>query len=167
MDRILVTGATGTVGKEVICALLAINHNKNRIIAGVRNLPEGRNKFGPDSGVEFQYFDFEAPGTFKPALSNCDILFLLRPPQISNVKEIFVPLIQTAKECNIKHIVFVSVQGVEKNRFIPHYKIEKLILGSKIPFTFLRPAYFMQNFTTTLRKDIVENKMIFLPAGRA
>ena len=70
-----------------------------------------------------------------------------------------------AVECSISHIVFLSVQGVEKSKIIPHHKIEKLILESKIGYTFLRPAYFMQNFTTTLRHDLVQNKRIFLPAG--
>jgi len=100
-------------------------------------------------------------------LENCDILFLLRPPQISDVETYFKPIIDTCMETNVKHIVFLSVQGVEKSSIIPHHKIEKLIVNSKIPYTFLRPAYFMQNFTTTLRNDLVNNKQIYLPAGHA
>ena len=76
-------------------------------------------------------------------------------------------MIKTAIKSNIKHIVFLSVQGVEKSSIIPHHKIEKLIVESKIPYTFLRPAYFMQNFTTTLKNDLVNHKRIFLPAGNA
>jgi uncharacterized protein YbjT (DUF2867 family) len=49
--------------------------------------------------------------------------------------------------------------------FVSQYKIEKLIVESNIPYTFLRPAYFMQNFTTNLRHDLVKNKKIVLPAG--
>lgn len=40
-------------------------------------------------------------------------------------------------------------------------------MESQIPYTFLRPAYFMQNFTTILRKDLMTQKTIFLPAGNA
>ncbi|NJO87786.1 MAG: NmrA family NAD(P)-binding protein, partial [Chloroflexia bacterium] len=36
-----------------------------------------------------------------------------------------------------------------------------------IPYTFLRPAYFMQNFTTTLQYELVNKKRIYLPAGNA
>jgi len=72
-----------------------------------------------------------------------------------------------AKQALVKHIVFLSVQGVEDSKIIPHHKIEKLIVDSKIPFTFLRPAYFMQNFTTTLHTDLVKKQRIFLPAGEA
>ena len=96
-----------------------------------------------------------------------DVLFLLRPPQLSEVKKYFEPLIDTVKASSIKHIVFLSVQGVEKSKWIPHHKIEQLILASRIPFTFLRPAYFMQNFTGTLHQDLVKDNRIFLPAGSA
>jgi hypothetical protein len=59
------------------------------------------------------------------------------------------------------------VQGVENSKIIPHHKIEKLIRESGLAYTFLRPAYFMQNFTTTLRHDLVTRQLIFLPAGNA
>ena len=112
-------------------------------------------------------FDFNEKATFETAFENCDVLFLLRPPQISDVEKYFKPLIIAAKQKGIEHIVFLSVQGAEKSKFIPHHKIEKLIVESKIPYIFLRPAYFMQNFTTTLRSDLVFKKRIFLPAGNA
>lgn len=66
----------------------------------------------------------------------------------------------------MKHIVFLSVQGVEKSNIIPHHKIEKLIVTSRMPYTFLRPAYFMQNFTGNLQNDLVHKNRIYLPAGK-
>ncbi|WP_052431772.1 NmrA family NAD(P)-binding protein [Flammeovirga pacifica] len=68
---------------------------------------------------------------------------------------------------SIKGIVFLSVQGVEKNEIIPHHKIEKLIKEKSIPFVFLRPSYFMRNLTTTLYDDIKRENKIILPAGNA
>ena len=91
----------------------------------------------------------------------------MRPPQLSEVNKYFKPIIALAVSSGVKHIVFLSVQGVEKSKIIPHHKIEKLIVASKIPSTFLRPAYFMQNFTTTLHSDLVKHHRIFLPAGNA
>jgi len=74
---------------------------------------------------------------------------------------------ELAVSCSVNHIVFLSVQGVEKSNTIPHQKIEKLITASKIPYNFLRPAYFMENFTTTLHTDLAKEHKIFLPAGNA
>jgi len=165
MTNIFITGATGNVGIAVLEALKNLNMSFE-IYAGIRDLKKEKvilERFN----LKTIPFDFTDINTFKPALAQCDILFLLRPPNISDVKQFFNPLIETAIQCGVTHIVFLSVQGVEKSTIIPHHKIEKLIVESKIPYTFLRPAYFMQNFTTTLRNDLIVNKRIFLPAGKA
>jgi uncharacterized protein YbjT (DUF2867 family) len=165
MLNILITGATGNVGVEVIKSLQKLLLPLN-IVAGVRDAPTDLGKL-KDHNISMVKFDITNPPTFATAFQHIDILFLLRPPQISEVEKYFKPLINSAVEANIKHILFLSVQGVEKSTIIPHHKIEKLIAESNIPYTFLRPAYFMQNFTTTLRDDIVNKKRVFLPAGKA
>jgi len=162
--KILITGATGNVGLSVLKAIA--NHNNNlQIYAGLRNIETDSAKL-KDYNVSLVTFDFENEITFKSALEKIDILFLLRPPQLANVSKFFKPLIDEASKAKITHIVFLSVQGVESSKFIPHHKIEKLIVDSEIPYTFLRPAYFMQNFTTTLRNDLINNRRIYLPAGQ-
>jgi len=163
--KILITGAPGTVGLSVLKSF--VNDKENlEIYAGVRDI-ETDSKTLMDFNVSLVHFDFEKEATFKPALESIDILFLLRPPQLANVSKFFNPLIKEVINSKIKQIVFLSVQGVENSKIIPHHKIEKLIVNSKIPFTFLRPAYFMQNFTTTLRNDLVNKQRIYLPAGKA
>jgi uncharacterized protein YbjT (DUF2867 family) len=165
MTTVLITGATGNVGIEVLLALQRIDHQLD-LVAGVRdaNLIDERLSA---LGVRTIRFNFTSVETFLPAFQDIDILFLLRPPQIADVKKYFAPLIASAKKSSIQHIIFLSVQGVEHNRMIPHHKIEQLIVDSGIPYTFLRPAYFMQNFTTTLREELVKNHRIYLPAGKA
>ena len=165
MKNIFITGATGNVGMEVIKSLDKLDHTFE-IYAGIFNVEKDKPKL-KDYKLNTQYFDFTDVGTYKTALNNCDILFLLRPPQLSEVEKYFKPLIDLAVSTGVKHIVFLSVQGVEKSKIIPHHKIEKLIVDSNIPYTFLRPAYFMQNFTTTLHTDLVNYHKIFLPAGKA
>jgi len=88
-------------------------------------------------------------------------VFLLRPPQLTDD---FGDFIAHAGQSGVRHIVFLSVQGAKNNRFIPHHKTEQLLINSGLAYTLLRPAYFMQNFTTTLRADLVERYRIFLPA---
>jgi uncharacterized protein YbjT (DUF2867 family) len=159
MLKALVTGAKGNVGKALINWQLA-SKKEIELIAAVRH------KVPELAGVEQRVFDFLDPSTFKSALSQCQILFLVRPPQISKA-QVFEPLLQAAKNEKIQHVVFLSVQGAEDNSFIPHYKIEKLIEASGLSYTFLRPAYFMQNFLNQHFKEIVENKRVFAPAGEA
>ncbi len=163
--KVLITGATGNVGTAVIQSLQTIGHLFD-VHAGVRDLKADAIKLA-NYKINFLQFDFTNPASYHSALNHCDMLFLLRPPQISEVAKYFKPIINICKENGVKHIVFLSVQGVEKSAIIPHHQIERLIVESKTPYTFLRPAYFMQNFTTTLLSDILQKKQIFLPAGNA
>lgn len=92
-------------------------------------------------------------------------MFLLRPPQLADVPKYFLPFVAEAKAAGVKHLVFLSLQGVEHNTITPHYKIEQLVRQSGLPYTFLRPSFFMQNLSTTHRREIRERDEIFVPAG--
>ena len=166
IKQILVTGATGNVGFEVI-RFLETAETPNKVIAGVRNIERAKSLFKDFPKTEFVNFDFEQPETFDNALHNIDTIFLLRPPHISDIEKYFRPLIQKIKEHKVKEVVFLSVQGAEKSNVIPHNKIEKLIQEYQLEHIFLRPSYFMQNLTTTLLEDIKTKRQIILPSGKA
>lgn len=166
MKRILVTGATGNVGSEVI-HFLSEYKPKLQTIAAVRNVDKAKDTFKEYPSLSFRRFDVENTDTFKTAFHGVDILFLLRPPHISDVDKSFRPLLNSAKESGIKNIVFLSVQGAEKSKVIPHNKIERLIKENEFNYIFIRPSYFMQNLTTTLLPEIAQKKSITLPSGNA
>lgn len=166
MKRILVTGATGNIGKEVVHFLCESDFNAE-IIAAVRDVEKARSRFSKCPNLTFRPFDFEDSKSFNSAFDQIDILFLLRPPHISEVDIYFKPLLQTARENGIQKVVFLSVQGAEKSKVIPHNKIERLITDFGFDYIFVRPSYFMQNLTTTLLPDILDSKTITLPSGKA
>jgi uncharacterized protein YbjT (DUF2867 family) len=111
--------------------------------------------------------DFTRTETFAPALDGVDRVFLVRPPHLADAKRYFAPFIDAAKTAGVRHIVFLSVIGVEHNHTVPHYRIEQLILASGIPYTFLRASFFMQNLNTTHRDEIRTRGEIIVPAGRS
>ena len=162
MKRILVTGATGQVGSAVIAALQAVDGVVIR--AAVRGMATATEKWHGDAKVETADFDFLDTARQDAALAGCDSLFLLRPPQLTDD---FSGVIARARKHGVRHIVFLSVQGAERNRFIPHHKIERRLMSGGVPYTLLRPAYFMQNFTSTLHDQLARKQRIFLPAGNA
>ncbi|KAA3642599.1 MAG: NmrA-like family protein [Bacteroidetes bacterium] len=64
-------------------------------------------------------------------------------------------------------VVFLSVQGAEKSKVIPHNKIERLIQEFQFNSIFVRPSYFMQNLTSTLLPELINKRSITLPSGSA
>jgi len=167
MKTITITGGTGLVGSITKAALLSLmDHPEDFIILSADHKLQQNADF---QSIRYKsiLFDYEDASTWKPLLTQTDTLFLLRPPQISDVKRVFKPLIDAIQESEIKHIVFLSVQGVPEKSIIPHHKIEELILNSGIPYTFLRPGYFMQNFEGNLKTDLIIRHQIYLPAGNA
>ena len=162
MKTILVTGATGTVGREVVRAL-SEQQDDVKIVAAVRDTQKSRDDFPPP--VELRTFDFNAPQTFADAFQNVESVFLMRPPNIADVRVLQVA-IEAMKNAGVRHVVFLSLLGVEKQPYLPHAKTEKLLRASGMTWTFLRASFFWQNLSTTHRDDIRLRDEIFVPAGR-
>ncbi|TQR46403.1 SDR family oxidoreductase [Paenibacillus popilliae] len=149
---ILITGATGNVGREVV-RNLSNKHVEFQVASHRKN----------QTGV---YLNFEDPSSIQPALTGVTKLFLLRPPHLADAKKYFQPVIDAAKIANVQHIVFLSLLGVEKNPIVPHAKIERIIIESGIPYTFLRPSFFMQNLISQHGEELRKEKIIEVPAGK-
>ncbi|WP_326967149.1 SDR family oxidoreductase [Arthrobacter sp. CG_A4] len=156
------TGATGTVGDAVTEFLLERGAS---VLGAVRNADDAARL---RAGVEARHFDFSmSPAGLDQALEGCDQLFLMRPPAIADVKTYLFPVIDAAQRRGIRHIVFLSLQGVQQNRRTPHYAVEQYLKSTGAPFTSLRPNFFMQNLSTTHAAEIRDDDDVFVPAGRS
>jgi uncharacterized protein YbjT (DUF2867 family) len=160
MSTILVTGATGNVGREVVRAL---NGRNVRVVAAVTD-PEQPEPRLPE-GTERVRFVFGEEATYAPAFQGIDAVFLLRPPQISDVKHLINPAVDAMRAAGVRAVTFLSVQGAQSNPLVPHHAIEKHLERSGLEYTFLRAAFFMQNLSTTHRDDIRLHDDIMVPAG--
>jgi uncharacterized protein YbjT (DUF2867 family) len=150
---ILVTGATGNVGGYVCDRL---NDQQVSFVKAVRE---------PTQQESERWLDFLNPTTFEAALRGITHVFLVRPPALAKPEQDMRPFLEACKKYQIDHIVFLSLQGVEQNAFTPHAKIEKLIETLNLPFTFLRPSFFMQNLTMQHKEEIRKDSILFMPAG--
>ncbi len=158
---ILITGATGNVGGP----LAALLHAQGQPVRAAVSSPQSVARLG-DPTLPWAVLDFEDPRTFADALIGVDRLFLMRPPQMADVEKSIRPLIDYAAGAGVRHIVFLSLIGAEKNKVVPHAKIEALLKAGPASYTLLRAGFFMQNLTTTHRQDIVDHDDIFIPAGK-
>jgi uncharacterized protein YbjT (DUF2867 family) len=158
---ILITGATGNVGGRLAAQLYAQGQPVRAAVSSPRSAARL-----PHPSLPWAVLDFEKPETYAEALAGVDKLFLMRPPHMANVEKSIKPFIDYAASAGVRHIVFLSLLGAEKNKVVPHAKIEKLLQAGPATYTFLRAGFFMQNLSTTHRVDIVEHDDMFIPAGK-
>jgi hypothetical protein len=76
------------------------------------------------------------------------------------------PVVTAAKRAGVRHIVLISAFGVNHNEEAPLRIVEHLVIDSGVPYTILRPNFFMENFTDGfLKTSIREQNAIYLSAG--
>lgn len=150
---LLVTGATGNTGREVIRAL------------GERALPFRAGVRRPGAPPEIA-FDFRDRATWDDALRGCRGVFLLRPPAIADVEATLLPFVDRARALGATQVVFLSVAGAENSRFVPHHAVEAHLQARSAPYTILRPGFFAQNLQDAYLRDIRDDDRLFVPAGR-
>ena len=137
---ILVTGASGLVGREVAARL-----------TGRAPARLALRDPGTPGSVRF---DFRDPSTFEAALDGVAAVFLLRPSQLALPRRDFGPFVSAMQRARVGRVAFLSVRGAGSNPLLPHRGIERLLEGSGLAWTHLRPNDFMQNLLTVHRADI-------------
>ena len=163
-ETILVTGATGTIGSEVIKAL---SMEDVKVRAGVHSIIKG-DRFRIFPNVDLVEMDFARPESLMVAFTGVTKVFLVTPPsadQISAGKQ----LIDVAKQVGVKQVVRLSARGANAEPGTQlgrqHREIEKYLEASGIPYVMLRPTSFMQNFINNYKATILSENKIYAPLG--
>jgi uncharacterized protein YbjT (DUF2867 family) len=163
-STILVTGATGTVGSEVVRQLSTKGQFIIRAAARSANNPTLKDL----KSVEIVELDYNKPETLATAFKDVNKLFLLTPFQ-SDMLDLTSNLVNAAKKSGVKYIIKQSVMGADAEPGITpgrlHRQAEKIIEEFGIPFSFLRPNVFMQNFVNFYSPMIKSQGALYAPAG--
>jgi uncharacterized protein YbjT (DUF2867 family) len=163
-ESILVTGASGNIGSEIVKQLLGVAPAVS-IKAAVHSRQNVKNVKDGDR-VKAIPIDYNEPDTLRQALKDVDKLFLLTP-DVPNAAYLASNAVTEAKKAGIRHIVKQSVMGANLEADVGtmrlHRQVEEIIEQSGIPFTFLRPNEFMQNFINFHSPSIKGNNAFYIP----
>src|SRR5580658_5361266 len=158
--KILVIGGTGNVGGPVVKELLKRGANV-RVL--VREQPE-EGKL--PAGIEVALGDLLDPVSVRKALDEVDKLYLLNAISPDELTQGLIAY-DLAKRLKLKHVVYHSVFAVDHFKEVPHFAsklaIENAIREFDVPFTIIRPNYFMQNDATL--KDALTAGVYPMPLG--
>ena len=161
---ILITGATGSNGTEVIKRLAGKNI---QVRAMVRDRTKAKNI--AISNVEVVEADFDRPETLQSALAGVKRAFLLTNSS-ENAEAQQIAFIDAAKQSGVEHIVKLSQFKADANspgRFLRyHAAVEAALQASGIAYTFLRPNLFMQGLLN-FRSTIASQNSFYAAAGDA
>ena len=156
---ILVTGASGNIGSEVVKKLVA-GGAKVRAASRGGKAPTGAGQ------VESVDVDFAKGESVRAALKGVDALFLL-VPSTPNQAELDALVVDEAKKAGVQFIVKSSVIGAEREGYTFarwHRAGEKAVERSGIPHAFVRPNTFMQNMKNFFAGTIKGQGAFYFPA---
>lgn len=146
---ILVTGATGNIGRQVVEHLVKRG-------ADVRALVRDPLKVSFPAGVSVVQGDFLDVDSLRKAMSGVSTLFLLNAVVPDEFTQALIAL-NVARSAGIERIVYLSVIHADVYVNVPHFAgkfgVERMIEQMDFKATILRPAYFIQNDLTI--EDII------------
>jgi len=153
---IVVTGATGKTGSEVIRLLTG---RGIRVRALARDPEKAKALKG--AGLEIAIGDLEKPGTLDPAFRGADRLFLVSSPD-PRVGDLHGNAIEAAKRAGVKHVVRLSAFAASPQSSVRllrvHGEVDENLSRSGLSYTILRPQSFFQNLLYAARPIAAQGK---------
>jgi uncharacterized protein YbjT (DUF2867 family) len=154
---ILVTGATGNTGTGLVPALLAQGARVRALVHTAAKAEALRRQ-----GAEVVVADLGDPASLAPAVAGVDRIYLCLfngPDQARHGKN----LIAAAKAAGRPHVVHHNASGSDQSRIIRQvHEVEEALRASGLPFTFLKPTFYLQNMMMAIQSVIAQGA-IYLP----
>ena len=157
---ILVTGATGTIGSQVLGHLAGAG-------VDVKAMTRKPTEAMLGEGVTAVAGELADTDSLRAALMGVDTLFLLSPNVAEELTHSLIAL-SLAREAGVRGVVYLSVFKAGEFTDVPHFAgkhtVERMIETLDLPATVLRPAYYMQN-DLRLKKALLDGGVYPMPVG--
>ena len=145
---IVVTGATGQLGRLVIQSLLK-KVPASGIVAAVRNVEKAKDLAA--MGIQVRQADYNQPESWDNALQGADKVLLISSSEIGQRAKQHQNVIDAAKRTGVKLLAYTSVLHADTSVLGlagEHKETEAAIRASGLPFVFLRNGWYTENYAT-------------------
>jgi NAD(P)H dehydrogenase (quinone) len=156
---IVVTGATGHLGRLVITALLK-KVPASSIVAAVRNVEKAKDIAA--LGVQMRYADYNEPSMWDAALKGADKVLLISSSEVGQRAKQHRSVIDTARRAGVKLLVYTSILRADTSPLglaAEHKETEAMIRESGVPFTLLRNSWYTENYTAGISGALAHGAM--------
>jgi NAD(P)H dehydrogenase (quinone) len=146
-ETIVVTGATGQLGRLVIADLLRLAPTAH-VIGLVRNPAAAKDL--ADRGVELRTADYTQPATLATALAGAGKVLLISSSAIGQRARQHRNVVDAAKTAGVKLLAYTSILRADASPMalaVEHRETEAMIRDSGIPHVFLRNGWYTENYT--------------------
>lgn len=166
MNRIVVSGASGDLGRRVTELLLNIDPNLELTLV-TRNPGKLAEKAAP--GVRVCHGDYEDAASLESAYQGGDVLLLISSIAIGSRIGQHRNAIEAAKKAGIRHIVYVSLSGLQRQNPTlsakDHYQTEEDLRASGLEYTFLRDGLYAEIVATVVMPPALQAGVLAMAAG--
>jgi uncharacterized protein YbjT (DUF2867 family) len=163
-DKILVTGATGKVGKEIVNQLMGKGLSVKAADINLEWIDAAAKAEGWKD-VESVLFNYDSPETFENAMDGVGPVFIVPPLLSPRQHEQIISFVDFAVKNGATKFVNLSQMGSQEIKGLPIGIAERHIETLGIPYTHLRPNWFMQNFNSLMLEMIRDRNEIRVPAA--
>ncbi|MFG2760039.1 SDR family oxidoreductase [Streptomyces wuyuanensis] len=162
---IVVTGATGHLGRLVVERLLEAGVPAAGIAAVVRDKDKAADL--ASRGVELRIADYGDPGTLAGAFRSGDRVLLISGNEVGRRVPQHTAVVSAARAAGVAQLAYTGVLGGPEADFelaAEHKATEQAILDSGLPYTFLRNGWYTENYTEQLA-PVLEHGAVVSSAG--
>lgn len=157
---IVITGATGQLGRHVVEALLERNVPAETIIAAGRSI-EKLADFA-DQGVQVRAMDYEDASSVAEALKGANKVLLISGSAVGQRVEQHRTVIEAAKAEGVELLAYTSIANAETTGMklaAEHKATEAILKESGVPFVLLRNGWYLENYTEHLPGTLAQGRL--------
>lgn len=171
MSKILITGATGQLGKSTINFLLQKGIAANQISALARDQAKAAEL--KSKGIDVKIGNYDDFNSLCAAMQSVETMLLISSSEMTKSRAVqHINAIKAAKESGVKHIIYTGFMRTHEDPESPlwfiakdHVETEKYLKESGVTYTLFGNGFYMDMLMDFVGEQVLETKTIFVSAG--